>query len=134
MTTKDEYSPSDIVAVGFDHGTEDRTGYAIIDLGAVKADHGKAEYHLIPHETLEAVGRVLKNGAEKYDEHNWRKGMKWSRLFNATMRHMWAFWRGEDLDRDSGEPHLAHVLANVMFLLSYQVNQNGEDDRYGGMQ
>lgn len=99
---------------------------------ARKDDDEKAEYHLIPLECLPHVGRVLKHGARKYDAHNWRKGMKWSRLFNSTLRHLYDWWRGQDQDPETGEYHLAHVLANVMFLLSYQINSNGEDDRYAG--
>lgn len=99
---------------------------------AVKDDGGKPEFHLIPLEAFEHVGFVLRDGAGKYGAHNWRKGMKWSRLFNSSLRHLFAWWRGEDKDPESGEYHLAHVLANVMFLLSYQINSNGEDDRYAG--
>lgn len=97
---------------------------------AIKHDHAKPEYHLLPSDALEAAGRVLKAGAEKYEAHNWRKGMAWSRLFNSTMRHMWAFWGGEDRDPETGELHIAHVLANVLFLASYQINSIGDDDRY----
>lgn len=96
---------------------------------AVKYDGEKAEYHLIPLEVLPPVGRVLEYGAQKYGAHNWRKGMKWSRLFNSTLRHLFAWWCGEETDPESGESHLAHVVINVMFLLSYKINQNGEDNR-----
>ena len=87
---------------------------------AIKHDDNKPEYHLIPEEALTAVGAVLRHGAGKYGAHNWRRGMNWSRLFNATLRHLWAWWGGEDLDPETGLPHLAHALCSVMFLLAYQ--------------
>jgi hypothetical protein len=80
----------------------------------VKFDDGKTRYDLIPPEPLEILSKIYTIGASKYSENNWRKGIKWSRVFSAVMRHLWAFWRGEDYDKEevlpqSGLPHVMHA-------------------------
>jgi hypothetical protein len=97
---------------------------------AVKADDGKNPLDLLPTKALESVGLVLEHGAKKYAAHNWRKGMKWSRLISALLRHVFAFMRGENTDPESGLPHMAHAGCCVLFLLDYQLTSVGEDDRY----
>lgn len=76
-----------------------------------------------------SVAAVLGFGAEKYAADNWRKGMEWRRLYGAALRHLMAWERGEDLDPESGLPHLAHAGCCILFLLSYQLVGGGTDDR-----
>ncbi len=95
----------------------------------VKFDSGKLRMDLLPPDALEALARILTDGAEKYGEYNWSKGMKWSRPYAALLRHLMAFWAGQDNDPESGHPHLWHVLTNAVFLTSYQIREIGEDDR-----
>lgn len=97
-----------------------------------KHDDGKPRYDLLPEPALEAMARVLAYGAQKYGEHNWRAGMSWSRLFAATLRHLWAFWRGEDNDPESGLPHLAHAQTNIAFLIAFTKDKPVFDDRWKG--
>ena len=82
----------------------------------VKYDYGKLRYDLIAAHSLNELAKVYTMGAEKYEDNNWRKGLKWGRIFGATMRHLWAFWRGEDIDPESELPHLHHALCNLAFL------------------
>lgn len=82
-----------------------------------KDDGGKLRFDLLPVKALKALVRVLTKGAVKYDDHNWRivpDGK--NRYFAALNRHLWAWWGGEWLDPESGEPHLAHVICNAIFL------------------
>ena len=95
----------------------------------VKYDQGKARYDLIAAHSLHEIIQVYTMGAEKYDDNNWRKGMKWGRVFGAGMRHMWAFWRGEDIDPESGLHHLAHAAWACITLLEYTKTRPGFDDR-----
>lgn len=94
-----------------------------------KDDGGKSPYHLLPPEFLESTTAVLAFGAAKYQERNWEKGMAWSRCFSALMRHMWAWWRGEKADPETGLSHLAHASCCIAFLLTYEQRSAGTDDR-----
>lgn len=94
-----------------------------------RANAGKAEYHQVPLWALEGVAQVLMFGAKKYKKGNWAKGMAWSIPFDCAMRHMLAWQRGEELDPESGLPHLDHALCNLLFLAAYRRLYPEGDDR-----
>lgn len=94
-----------------------------------KDDRGKAPHHLIAPEIQDALAAVLEFGAQKYAPRNWEKGMSWSRPFSALMRHMWAWWRGERADPETGMSHLWHAACCIMFLVAYEERNSGIDDR-----
>lgn len=96
---------------------------------AQKQDKGKPRYDLIPGDALHEVVKVLSMGAEKYDDRNWEIGQPWGKVFGAMMRHCWAWWRGEELDKESGLHHMAHAGAEALFLLAYALRKVGGDDR-----
>lgn len=96
---------------------------------AHKDDAGKPGMHLLPPESLVAITRVLDHGAVTYGPNNWRKGLEWSRYHAALLRHMTAWWAGEDTDPETGLSHLAHAACCAMFLLSYEERGVGIDDR-----
>ena len=106
---------------------EDQTILAIA--GGRKDDSGKERFDLLPPELLFGVSEVLTYGAAKYAPRNWERGMSWGRVFGALMRHMWAWWRGERIDAESGLPHLAHAGCCVAFLMAYEARRIGADDR-----
>ena len=86
-----------------------------------KVDGGKLDLTLVPSELEEAVCRVLEFGARKYTRDGWRtvpEGPR--RYFAALERHLKAFKRGEDNDRDSGLHHLEHAACNLAFLLWFE--------------
>ncbi|MCH2199756.1 MAG: DUF5664 domain-containing protein [Flavobacteriales bacterium] len=76
------------------------------------------------------LSKVLGMGAEKYTRDNWRKGTAYQRRMASAMRHMLAWIEGEDLDPESGLPHLAHAATNCMFLMNWQRRGVGTDDRF----
>jgi len=80
-------------------------------------DDGKVRLDLIPVGAIYALGDVLTYGSTKYGDRNWEKGIKYSRLFASTLRHLFKWWAGEDLDKESGLPHLAHALTNIAMLI-----------------
>lgn len=98
--------------------------------GTSKHDAGKAKWHLMPFDALKAVVSVLEYGAKKYSAENWRKGLEWSRLSDAALRHMFAWQGGEDTDPESGVHHLAHVACDCLFLIWYSLHGVGTDDRF----
>ena len=90
---------------------------------------GKPDYSLIPFCTLEAEARVWEYGKRKYAAWNWAKGMNWSVPLACLYRHMAAWQRGEELDPESGLPHLAHAMCNLRMLTLYSETYPEGDDR-----
>lgn len=97
-----------------------------------KDDQAKVRMELIPPELFIAVGDILTSGAQKYSDRNWEHGMKWSRVYGALLRHLTAWWCGENTDPETGRSHLWHVACCVTFLLTYEMRGAGEDDRPTG--
>ncbi len=94
-----------------------------------KFDNGKLRLDLIPPEATIALGQVLTMGAAKYDSRNWEKGFAWGRSIAALKRHLTAWEAGENKDPESGFSHLAHVLCNAAFLVTFEARNIGTDDR-----
>lgn len=91
----------------------------------------KDERHdLIPVEALATVARHYGAGARKYSAHNWRKGYEWSKSYAAMQRHANAFWAGEDIDEETGSPHMAAVAFHALALLTFMEEHPDFDDRY----
>jgi hypothetical protein len=87
---------------------------------------------LDPKSILE-VARVAGYGAQKYARYNYLNTYDWSLSFDAMQRHALAFWGGEDVDPESGEPHMAHVAWHAMALLSFMRLGRELDDRPSAM-
>jgi hypothetical protein len=98
----------------------------------VKHDQDKPRIDLIPPQAIIDIAKVLTYGAGKYDSHNWRDngGLDYSRLYAAAQRHLLSFWDGQSLDKETGMSHLAHAACCIVFLMSYEAEDNGKDDRY----
>lgn len=88
---------------------------------ALRFDAGKSNWSLMPFEAVEEINKVLEFGANKYAAWNFASngGMKYSRIINSCLRHIFAYMRGQDLDPESGLSHLAHAGCNILFLLYY---------------
>jgi len=97
-----------------------------------KDDNGKLRYDLLAPEALAGLVRVLTDGAEDHGERNWEHGLHYHRVFGAAMRHLWAWWSGEEVDSKSGLSHLDHAAANVHFLSAYVKRGMKEFDDRGG--
>lgn len=95
----------------------------------VKHDQEKNRLELIPPELLFAVGEILTFGAKKYADRNWENGMKWGRVFGALMRHLWSWWKKDNIDAETGKSHLWHAACCIAFLITYEQRKIGEDDR-----
>lgn len=82
-----------------------------------KYDSDKLEWDLIPFETLEEVVKVLMYGTKKYSKYNWQiVGNAEVRYFNALLRHLFAFKKGEKTDPETGLSHISHALCCLIFL------------------
>ncbi len=94
-----------------------------------KDDGGKIRMELIPPELLTAVGEILTFGAAKYAPRNWELGMDWSRVYGALLRHLNAWWGGEQIDPETGKSHLWHAGCCIAFLITFEQRGSGNDDR-----
>lgn len=83
-----------------------------------KNDTGKWRFSLIPFNALRRVIAVLEFGATKYAPDNWKTVPDARRrYFDASIRHITAWWSGEISDDESGQHHLAHAICCLLFLL-----------------
>lgn len=100
------------------------------ETGGQKGEKPEA-YALIPVEALAEIARVYGYGAKKYEPNNWRRGYAWSLSYSAMQRHLNAFWGGEEIDPESGLPHLAHAGFHILTLLTYSSFEQyaDKDDR-----
>ena len=57
------------------------------------------------------------------------KGMDWSVPYGCLLRHLDAWYRGEDNDPESGLPHLGHAMCNLVMLAHYAEHYAEGDDR-----
>ena len=94
----------------------------------LKYDADKLRVDLIDPWFLEATAKGLTFGAMKYGENNWLGGMQVSRCYGALLRHLLAWYLGEDIDPDSGNHHFDHAACMLMFL-----NRYAKDERYKDM-
>lgn len=98
----------------------------------IKHDSHKPRMDLLPPEMLVGISQVLTYGANKYSANNWANGAEWGRYYGAMMRHMVAWWSGEDFDDESGLSHLHHAGCCLAFLMAYENRGLGTDDRPKG--
>ena len=96
----------------------------------VKHDQDKPRMELISSIAMEELAKVLTFGAKKYASNNWRKGIAWTRILGAALRHIFAYLGGETYDKETGLSHIAHALCELMFLLEFEKTHPELDDRY----
>lgn len=90
----------------------------------------KPPLHLVPPIAIIATAKVMQHGAAKYEPYNWRnKKPKATTYISAAMRHLAAYFDGEDDDAESGEPHLAHVIGCMAVMLDADSLNQLIDDR-----
>ena len=85
-----------------------------------KADRGKLRLTLVPPRANIAMAHVREYGTNKYkDPENWRR-VEAERYRDALYRHWIAYLMGETHDKESGLPHMWHVLTNAAFLVDLE--------------
>lgn len=134
-TTQDKYAgsyaPSVTEGLGFSETPQNSSG----ERPSTSATGGRKNvknqrFDLIPIDPLTQLAEHYGKGAEKYDNHQWRKGYEWSKSYAALMRHLTAFWNGEDTDEETGSPHMAAVAWHAFTLLQFSKDFPEYDDRF----
>lgn len=98
--------------------------------GGLKADTEKPPMELLDPYAMEQIALVLAFGRDKYEAHNWRKGIRITRLLAAALRHAFALLGGETKDPESGLSHAAHLGCCAMFLIWMLEHRKDMDDRW----
>jgi hypothetical protein len=97
-------------------------------LGTKKVPMSKVCPIAIAHESL-----AMLDGEIKYGARNWReKDVIASIYIDAALRHLNAWFEGQEVAEDSGIHHLGHARACLGILLDAQAHGNLIDDRIKG--
>ena len=104
----------------------------VVDGGGKRFDEGKMPIDLVPTSSIYAIAKVMEYGSSKYEEHNWRRGMPWTKPYSCAQRHLLKWFEGEELDEESGLNHLYHVMANIAMLIEYNTTCPDLDNRFKG--
>ena len=95
------------------------------DSGAVRAPSVAGEggiplrYDLIPEGPLKRLAATYGEGALKYSDNNWKKGIPEGNLFNHLMAHLLEYRAG-----DRSEDHLAHAAWGIFSLMYFEDHPN----------
>lgn len=85
---------------------------------------------LIPPRFILALAKHFGQGSLKYSRHNWRKGYDWELSYNSAMRHLLAFWDGEDIDPETGSPHVVAAAWHCAALYTFMEEHPELDTRW----
>lgn len=100
-----------------------------IEVTVVDGASAAMRFDLIPYTSLVHLARHYGAGASKYAAHNWAAGYEWSKPFAALMRHLWSFWDGEDIDEETGSPHIVAAAWHCLTMAEFGTTHCEFDDR-----
>lgn len=84
--------------------------------GAVRGtDAAGVRFDLITPIGLRRLAETCAEGAAKYGDHNWQKGIPASEMLNHAIRHLY-LWLGGDATED----HLAHAAWNILGVCHFE--------------
>ena len=84
--------------------------------GAVRsADADDVRYDLITPVGLRRLAETCAEGAAKYGDVNWQKGIPASQMLNHAIRHLYLWLAGDDR-----EDHLAHAAWNILGVCHFE--------------
>lgn len=84
----------------------------------------------VPVPVIYELGLAMLEGALKYGRHNYRVvGVRMSIYYDAAKRHLDAWWEGEDIDPESGLPHLVKAMACLAVVRDAEMLGKVTDDR-----
>lgn len=90
----------------------------------------KCQMSAVPAPVLMEVGVAMLGGALKYGRHNYREaGGTASVYYDATLRHIMAWWEGEDIDAQGKVHHLSMAIASLVVMRDCIMRDKWTDDR-----
>lgn len=90
----------------------------------------RLRFSVIPMNVVAEVGLGMTEGTGKYGRHNYRAaGARASVQYDAAMRHLNAWWEGEDIDAKSGLSHITKTITALVVLRDCQMRGIVTDDR-----
>ena len=75
----------------------------------------KIRYDLTPQYGIEEVNKILTSKLSKYQENEWKRGMKWTDVLSSLKKHLNQFERGIDYTNE-GLLEMAEVATNALIL------------------
>ena len=76
---------------------------------------GKGRFDLISPYMLERLAKHYENGANKYEEGNWEKGLSSKRCIDSALRHINNYMMGK-----TDEDHLSAAIWNLACIVHYE--------------
>ena len=92
----------------------------------------KAPMSTVPANVLAEIGVGMLEGTCKYGRHNYRAmGVRSSVYYDGTMRHLMAWWEGEDMDPDTDNrvSHITKAICSLVVLRDAMIRGKITDDR-----
>ncbi len=89
----------------------------------------KITFNLSGKEVQAGEAAVWEAGAKKYSRGNWLKGTPWTDSCDSALRHIMAFLAGEDLDPETGLPHVDHLVCSAKIISNSFHTRKDLDDR-----
>lgn len=90
----------------------------------------KLPVHYVPPALMLGAAEAMADGGKKYGPYNFRESQIAAGVYmGASLRHLFAWWDGEDIAQDSGVHHLKHVAACIGLMLDAMECGTFDDDR-----
>ena len=85
--------------------------------GAVRdVQNGKGRFDLLPPKAITRLAKHFENGAVKYGDRNWEKGINISCYMDSALRHIFKY-----LDGMNDEDHLAAAAWNILCAIQTEI-------------
>ena len=79
---------------------------------------GKGRFDLLPPKAIKRLAQHFENGAVKYGDRNWEKGININCYIDSGLRHIFAY-----LDGNNDEDHLAASVWNLMCAIQTEIEK-----------
>jgi hypothetical protein len=88
---------------------------------ALRYNSGKLKWSMVHFESLAPMVKVLMYGEKKYARDNWKKGLNREEILDSMQRHLASLIDGEEVDPESQEHHIGHIMCNCLFYSYFNI-------------